>query len=116
MPFSDLVHLEKTNLKQGILEYNRRKIGTSMCLDFFNTSIESITQLRNTHHTHNLDYPDYLLCLLSGSYKRNGVRGYIEYQSALRRFNNQLKRLANRLCIYSVCLFVYLLAFLGYYC
>lgn len=101
MPFSDLVHLEKTNMTQGILKYNRMKTGTPMCLEVLDTAMEAITQLRNTQHAHHPDYPDYLLCLLSGSYKRNDVRGYIEYQSALRRFNNQLKRLAKRLCIYS---------------
>lgn len=101
MPFSDLVHLEKTNLKQGILKYNRMKTGTPMCLEILDTATEAITLLRNKHSTHHSDYPDYLLCVLSGNYKRNDVRGYIEYQSALRCFNNQLKRLAKRLCIYS---------------
>lgn len=29
MPFSDLAHLEKSNLKQGLLKYNRLKTGYS---------------------------------------------------------------------------------------
>ena len=97
----DLVHLEKTDLKQGILKYNRMKTGTPMCLEILDTATEAITLLRNKQYTRHSDYPDYLLCVLSGNYKRNDVRGYIEYQSALRCFNNQLKRLAKRLCIYS---------------
>lgn len=101
MPFSDLVHLEKTNLKQGILKYNRMKTGTPMCLEILDTAMEAITQLRNTHHTHHSDYPDYLFHVLSGNYKRNEENAYKEYQSALRRFNNQLKSLARRLCVRS---------------
>ena len=33
MPFSDLAHLEKSNLKQGLLKYNRLKTGTPMSID-----------------------------------------------------------------------------------
>mgnify|MGYP000781795403 CR=1 FL=1 len=43
------------------------------------------------------DCPDYLFDILSGDQKRLDERGYREYQSALRRFNNRLKRLAKAL-------------------
>lgn len=101
MPFADFVHLEKSNLKNGILKYNRIKTGTPMSLEILDTATESITRLCNKHFTCHSEYPDYLFHVLSGSYKRNEENAYIEYQSALRRFNNQLKSLAKRLCIRS---------------
>lgn len=101
MPFADLAHLEKSNLSQGILKYNRVKTGTPMSVEVLDTAAEMIVWLFKKNPVRQLDYPDYLFHLLSGDYKRNEENAYIEYQSALRRFNNQLKCLARRLCIHS---------------
>lgn len=97
MPFTDLVHLEKSNLEQGLLKYNRIKTGTPMSLEILDTATGFISILRNNHPQLHPDYPDYLFHILSGKNKRKEEGSYIEYQSALRRFNNQLKSLTKRL-------------------
>ena len=47
------------------------------------------------------DRPDYLFDILSGKQKRQDEKGYREYQSALRQFNNCLKDLARALRLQS---------------
>ena len=101
MPFADLAHLEKSNLEQGILKYNRIKTGTPMSVEILDTAKDMFYKLRNTHPNSRQDYPDYLFQILSGEYRRTEEEGYIEYQSTLRRFNNHLKSLAKRLHVHS---------------
>lgn len=101
MPFVDLAHLEKSNLEGNILKYNRTKTGTPMSVELLESAAAIVSQLRNTHSTALSDHPDYLFYILSGKNKRNEEAGYIEYQSTLRRFNNDLKILAKRLRIHS---------------
>lgn len=101
MPFADFAHLEKQNLKQGILKYNRIKTGTPMSVEVLDTAKEIIARLSNKRQSRCTDYPDYLFGILSGNYKRNEESAYHEYQSALRRFNNHLKNLAKHLHIHS---------------
>lgn len=101
MPFVDLAHLEKSNLVDGLLKYNRVKTCTSMTVEVLDVTVEAIHQLFNRQPVHSPGLPDYLFHILSGQYKRKEERGYIEYQSALRRFNSQLKSLAKRLHISS---------------
>lgn len=94
MSFADLAHLEKMNLEKSILQYSRIKTGTSMSVEILDTTRDLITQLRNSHISQNPDYPDYLFSILNCDKKKKEKRAYIEYQSALRKFNNQLKILA----------------------
>lgn len=101
MPFTDLVHLEKSNLKQGLLVYNRIKTGTPMSVEVLESAKDKITLLRNNRFQNSPDRPDYLFNILSGEYKRTEEEGYREYQSALSHFNNNLKKLAKRLKIQS---------------
>lgn len=101
MPFVDFSHLEKSNLKQGILKYSRIKTGTPMSLEMLDSALGMLLRVQNSREPYRADYPDYLFQVLSGRYKRNEEKGHCEYQSALRRFNNQLKSLARRLCIRS---------------
>lgn len=61
---------------------------------------EMINQLRSKESSHP-DCPDYLFDILRGDKKRKDERGYREYQSALRRFNNNLKDLARTLHLQS---------------
>ena len=68
-----------------------------MSLEILDTAIGIISSLRNNHPQIHPDYPDYLFHILSGKNKRKEEGSYIEYQSALRRFNNQLKSLSKRL-------------------
>ena len=101
MPFSDLAHLEKSNLKQGLLKYNRLKTGTPMSIEVLESAHNAIGGLYNKNDARSPDYPDYLFRILSGAYKRDEEEAYREYQSALRRFNNDLKSLSKKLRISS---------------
>lgn len=100
MSFADLAHLEKSALEQNILCYNRIKTKTPMSVEILDTAKEMINQLRNSREALP-DCPDYLFDILSGDVKRKDERGYWEYQSALRKFNNRLKDLAKALHISS---------------
>ena len=101
MPFSDLAHLEKSNLKQGLLKYNRLKTGTPMSIEVLESAQNAIGGLYNKSDARSSGYPDYLFRILSGAYKRNEEGAYREYQSALRRFNNELKSLSRKLRLHS---------------
>lgn len=101
MPFVDFAHLEKSNIEQGLLKYNRMKTGTPMSIEILDSAQDAITRLCNEYSVGHSDYPDYLFCILSGEYKRTEEKAYREYQSALRRFNNDLKCLSRQLRIRS---------------
>ena len=98
--FADLAHLEKSALVQNVLRYNRIKTKTPMSVEVLDTASEMINQLRNREDAQP-DCPDYLFDILSGDQKRLDERGYREYQSALRQFNNCLKDLARALHLQS---------------
>lgn len=96
MSFADFSHLEKSSLEQGVLRYNRFKTGTPMSVEILDTAKEMIRQLQNKHSSPS-GYPDYLFNVLTGDKKPKEESAFREYQSALRRFNNQLKSLARNL-------------------
>lgn len=96
MPFSDFAHIEKSALKQGVLRYNRIKTGTPMSLEILDMSKKEINRLRNNNEPRE-NYPDYLFNIMKGDKPRKDEGVYKEYQSALRRFNNQLKSLSKDL-------------------
>lgn len=97
MPFADLAHLEKSNLESGVLRYHRIKTGASMSVEVLDTAGRIMCRLRNSQESEGADHPDYLFSILSGKHRRTDESSYIEYQSILRRFNNQLKSLAKHL-------------------
>ena len=101
MPFADLAYLEKSNLEGNILKYNRIKTGTPMSIEILESASCIVSRLRNTHSAVLPEHPDYLFYILSGKNKRDDEAAYIEYQSTLRRFNNDLKSLAKKLRIHS---------------
>lgn len=101
MPFVDFAHLEKSNLEQGLLKYNRMKTGTPMSIEILDSAQDAIAYLCRKYSATHPDHPDYLFHILSGEYKRNEEGAYREYQSALRRFNNDLKCLSRQLRIRS---------------
>ena len=103
MPFVDLAHLERSNLEHGLLKYNRIKTGTPMSVEVLDSAKNIVSQLANGYDkTRRSDYPDYLFRILSGNYKRTDKEAYNEYQSALRHFNDNLKKLARQLNIRSL--------------
>lgn len=101
MPFADFAHLEKSALTQGVLRYNRIKTGTPMCIEVLDTSLPIISELRNDEFFRE-DGPNYLFSILRGDKGLKDESTYKEYQSALRRFNNQLKSLSKELHLKSL--------------
>ena len=97
MPFVDLAHLKRRNLEQGILKYYRQKTGASMSVEILESAKQIMPLLLSTDIGTTSHSSDYLFSILSSRYSKGESGGYIEYQSALRRFNNQLKNLA-RIC------------------
>lgn len=93
MSFADFAHLEKKNLQGSILSYHRIKTGTPISIELLDTAQPLIRKLLNKEEA-SPGYPDYLFSVLSGKNKRRDEEGYKEYQSALRRFNEELKELA----------------------
>ena len=100
MSFADLAHLEKSALENNVLRYNRIKTKTPMSVEVLDSAREMINQLRNNQDSPS-DCPDYLFDILRGDKKRKDERAYREYQSALRRFNNNLKELGRKLYLKS---------------
>ena len=100
MSFADLAHLEKSALESNVLRYNRIKTKTPMSIEVLDSARGMINQLRNNQDALP-DCPDYLFDILRGDKKRKDERAYREYQSALRRFNNNLRELARKLYLKS---------------
>lgn len=96
MPFADLAHLEKSHLRQGLLVYTRRKTGTPITVELLPPARD---ELRRCHTPAVPSGSPYLLPILSGTRPVTCYSAYREYQSALRRYNRQLQRLARRLSI-----------------
>lgn len=94
MSFADFAHLEKKNLQGGVLRYRRVKTGTSMSVEVLGPAEKIMQELLRGPEGVSSGYPDYLFSILSGRNRKCDKEGYREYQSALRRFNIQLSRLA----------------------
>lgn len=96
MPFADFAFMEKSALENNILRYNRKKTGTPISIELLDSSKKTMNGLRNDRLAKK-NYPDYLFNIMKGdkAWKEEGT--HKEYQAALRRFNNQLKRLSQEL-------------------
>ena len=87
MSFVDFAHLNRGNIKNGILDYNRQKTGTSMRLEVLDTAEAMYKELAGER----AGGSGYLFPFLSGT--KNGHEEYLEYTAALSRFNRNLKTL-----------------------
>ena len=87
MSFVDFAHLNRGNIKNGILDYNRQKTGTSMRLEVLDTAEAMYKELAGERGGDS----GYLFPFLSGT--KNGHEEYLEYNAALSRFNRNLKTL-----------------------
>ena len=87
MSFVDFAHLNRDNIKNGILDYNRQKTGTSMRLEVLDTAEAMYKELVGERAGNS----GYLFPFLSGT--KNGHEEYLEYNAALSRFNRNLKTL-----------------------
>ena len=93
MSFSDFAHLEKSALRHNLLSYRRVKTHTPVCIEVLECSKRLMADLHNNRPPAP-GHPDYLFAVLGGASGGRGEEAHRAYQSALRRFNNQLKRLA----------------------
>jgi len=93
MSFVDFAHMEKSNLKNGTLDYCRIKTGTPIDVTILNSAYKFVHHLEKKEN--NSAQHHYLFSILSGNYSKRTKEGYIEYQTALRKFNTNLKKLAD---------------------
>lgn len=87
IPFVDLVYLRKSDIQGNVLTYRRRKTGKLLTVELTSEAIALIRHLsRKDKHS------PYLFPFLSSA--EGTEAAYREYQISLRRFNRQLKLLA----------------------
>lgn len=87
IPFVDLAHLKKSDLKNGVLRCHRRKTRAALCVTLLPEALELIDRFRN----HDPASP-YLLDFLQGCSEDEA--DYREYGNLLRRLNHDLGALA----------------------
>lgn len=87
MPYVDLVHLRKSDIKGDMLVCRRRKTGTELCIRLMPQTLRLIERYRNHD-----DSSPYLLDILTSNL--SGEAAFDEYNHCLRRLNLSLTRLA----------------------
>ena len=87
MPFVDLAHLRKSDLKDGYLTLRRRKTGMPLSARVDGRAMQLLERYRNRDDT-----SPYLLCFLDGNLE--GMAAYRDYQRILRLLNSRLRALA----------------------
>lgn len=87
IPFVDLVHLRKCDLKDGVLSYRRRKTGRQTHIQVEPCAMEIIGRYARKDDT-----PGYLLPIIRRTGSREEERR--QYESALRLYNKHLKALS----------------------
>ncbi len=99
IPFVDLAHIRKSDISGGTLEYHRMKTGTTVRVRLLKPALQTLSWLRkNTGRTDGRKDSG-LLYLFSCSHSFRSSKGYMEYQTALRRYNAHLKKLGKKLGI-----------------
>ena len=94
LPFVDLAYLRKSDLHDNVITYRRRKTGRPLSVTLTREAMVLLKRYMNRDSS-----SPYLFSLLKS---REGTpEAYREYQSALRRFNNDLKSLSRKLRISS---------------
>ncbi|MDR3118641.1 MAG: site-specific integrase, partial [Mediterranea sp.] len=83
IPFVDLFHLRKSELKGDLLTYSRQKTGKPVSVHVLDEAWEYLSRLLSGHEEDTHFLLPFLTC--------SGKDGYKQYQTALRRYNRQLK-------------------------
>ena len=87
MPFTDLARLRKTQIKEGVLTYSRRKTGRQVRVRLEPCMLHILEKYKT-------EGTDYLFPIL---YKvKDGKQVSVSYPSALNRYNRSLKELARQ--------------------
>lgn len=84
MPFIDLAHLRKTDLKNNVITYHRHKTGRQLSIRIPKKAQALFEEYRNRQSSSPYLFP-ILDCRL-----RDGWEIYLFYQKALRKFNKEL--------------------------
>lgn len=85
MSFIDMAYLRRTNIVNGIIRYTRKKTGQSLVVRIEPSVQEIITRYRDTVHA------DYILPVIRSDNEKDAYR---QYQTCLRYYNKQLKKLS----------------------
>ena len=87
MPFTNLAHLRKSQVKDGVLTYQRRKTGRQVRVTLEPCMLHILAKYKT-------EGTDYLFPIL---YKvKDGKRVEVSYPCALNRYNRSLKQLARQ--------------------
>ncbi len=86
MPYVDLAHLRKSDLKGDLLTCRRHKTGTELCVKLIPQARRLIARYRNTDES-----SPYLLDILTVTSSEQ--EAFDDYRNCLRRFNSALSRL-----------------------
>lgn len=95
MPYIDFSLLSEANIHDGVLSYCRKKTGARISMKMMNGEDHLINKVREYGNSGSR----YIMGVLDDSCDINTVGGYGKYQSALHKFNSELKRLAQYLGI-----------------
>ena len=90
LPFVDLAYLRKSDLRDNVITYRRRKTGRPLSVTLTPEALELLKKYMNRD-----SHSPYLFSLLKSG--EGTKEAYREYQSALRQFNKNLKELAKAL-------------------
>ncbi|WP_321332224.1 site-specific integrase [uncultured Bacteroides sp.] len=85
IPFVDLIHLRRSDLRNGVLSYRRTKTGGLVTVEVEPCAMTLIRRYASSNNR-----SPYLLSIVNGS----GKNEYKQYQSALRSYNKRLVRLS----------------------
>jgi integrase len=91
IPFVDLAHLRQSSVKNNIVQYHRSKTHTKVSIGLLSTTAELIKRLQSKSQKKE---DHYIFNILHPNHSFRTREGFQEYQSALHRFNRQLKQLA----------------------
>jgi integrase/recombinase XerD len=97
IPFVDLAHISRSNISGDTLEYHRMKTGTKVCVKLLKSTVDTFKYFINKTHLLAGKQGKYLFNILRSEDGFRSREGYTEYQSALRRFNRNLRTLGHTL-------------------
>lgn len=89
MPYTDLAHLRKSDMRGDMLTCRRQKTGTELCVRLMPEAVRLIEKYRSRD-----EESPYLLNILSG--RMYGIEAFHEYRNQLRKLNFNLNRLSKR--------------------
>ncbi len=85
IPFVDLIRLRKSDLRRNMLHYHRSKTGTQLTVQVEPCARELLLKYASSDKN-----SPFLLSIIT----QEGARGYVQYQSALRKYNSHLNKLS----------------------